>query len=643
MRRLGDHAAVILLLLIATLHVVSGGLSCDELVLTDPAPPIELISRQELHDLPPFFSTYAAFHRHQLRRLAADRSTGVRVLVLYCETGGSCGGLGDRFLGAANALYLALATRRVLLLRQWPVPLSDTLLPRAIDWLTLAECAHRRADVDVYAKGDAFNVTALVLPALGHASVVAVRVNEPDGWDDLLASPAVAHALRQVRVTEGDVRMWAAQGLGGQGASGGHLADHDVHGWHSQNSDVSRGKESREGSWSDLAGGSPGLMGASGAYGPNAGSIYAPPHGPKLFAWAWRFLFRESPALAASLGKLRDRLGLSAPHCPGCHALGQLPVSSRQSPLKLPVLPSLASSQLALSSSASLPASLSTRVTGDGGVALPGQSIPWVGVHIRIGGNAEEFTDDRVHEMADVVKFAACAQRMRGILAAPGGLEKFKSDDDVNGPSMAHSKTHAPGGREGEFKLGGLKDEFKSHGAIAHATSSPTWEATEASSGGWGLDGIRLYVASDSTKAMHVFRDEMSRVHGADPEGVVFIDDAPPFHVERSMRAGTGHHRYTLQEARDRTVDTMAEFMLLSQATCVVASISGFSRIPIDLSRDLVDGTRCMAHFEHCTDQDIRRSLVEPVQLEKPARHGLRKKAKDAALRAAARAAAGRI
>lgn len=82
---------------------------------------------------PRFLDDYAAYHRE-------NKDRGPRYLVYHCIGGATadrCGGLGDRMRGMLFLFRLAIATRRILLLKwTYPVPLEALFRPSLIDWRT---------------------------------------------------------------------------------------------------------------------------------------------------------------------------------------------------------------------------------------------------------------------------------------------------------------------------------------------------------------------------------------------------------------------------------------------------------------------------------------------------------------------------
>eukprot|EP00899_Mesostigma_viride_P006457 jgi/Mesvir1/15812/Mv03368-RA.1 len=214
-------------------------------------------NQASLAELPPPFQEYARFHAASLRAATSmGDHANVRYLVYACETGKQCGGLGDRFKGIVTALYLAMVTRRVLLLHQWPIPLSDSLLPMGVDWLTWAECAYSRSNRAILQFSD--KKTRQIYSGVSNASTSG-------GVDE-----ALADALRPDEFITIKARSATWSDILANRHAKLLLQEHDKTG--------------------SLSGRARGL----------------------LFTWAWRFLFRYSDQLVRSIDDLSSRLGM--PH-----------------------------------------------------------------------------------------------------------------------------------------------------------------------------------------------------------------------------------------------------------------------------------------------------------------------------------------
>jgi len=78
---------------------------------------------------------YAAFHAKGIELLRSGQSQSVKTLTWYCDTLGSCDGMGYQFQGLTTTWILGMLTGRVVLFR-WhqKSTVSDYLSPNMIDW-----------------------------------------------------------------------------------------------------------------------------------------------------------------------------------------------------------------------------------------------------------------------------------------------------------------------------------------------------------------------------------------------------------------------------------------------------------------------------------------------------------------------------
>ena len=78
---------------------------------------------------------YAAFHAKGIELLRSGQSQSVKTLTWYCDTLGSCGGMGYQFQGLTTTWILGMLTGRVVLFRWHQKSIvSDYLSPNMIDW-----------------------------------------------------------------------------------------------------------------------------------------------------------------------------------------------------------------------------------------------------------------------------------------------------------------------------------------------------------------------------------------------------------------------------------------------------------------------------------------------------------------------------
>ncbi|XXQ33522.1 t-SNARE coiled-coil homology domain-containing protein [Plasmodiophora brassicae] len=150
------------------------------------------------------FSRYVAFHAER------RRAPHARYLVWQCPAGiWKCGGIGDRARGIVYAFLLAVATERVFLidLPANPVPLSETVRPNALDWLTdTAAVLALHDNVTIATRSGSTNpllVHNMTEGALASAPVVIVRTSF-EGWcTAVLEVGAFAAALDRFGVPNG--------------------------------------------------------------------------------------------------------------------------------------------------------------------------------------------------------------------------------------------------------------------------------------------------------------------------------------------------------------------------------------------------------------------------------------------------------
>eukprot|EP00899_Mesostigma_viride_P015946 jgi/Mesvir1/24352/Mv11028-RA.1 len=510
----------------------------------------------ELHEaIPDFLRTYARFHRQSLLQLVSGApstpsSPPVKFLIFTCLPG-RCGGFGDRFKGIASALYLALVTRRVLLIQHPQFPLTDSLLPHGIDWDTPALC----------------------LPTHGQTNTTMNTTHPGADPSQPAFDPsqhAVIHALEPPPRYYVDGVYWFLGGVfDGERLVRECLASPARYIYLLLNSAA----------WNAIL------------EAPAAAAAMAKQqvHGPRL-AWAWHFLFRQSDELTRQIAAMRAELG------------------------------------------------------------IPGDGTPWVAVHLRVGQATGEFVDQRRTSLfCDIDHaaraFATCAARIAQLVTG-----RQPGTGTALGPAVANGGAleAATSGSKSEMDASSwqARPDPRASGSSSYArlvvdTSGPglvspsagigeadepgDWErvagvgnkggVSQGSQGGVGraLDPrrITIFIASDNRNATAILRAALvagghddaaitytglKTVHSDMPEGSSPSSHNPydtrridPEDVVASMLAEP-----VTVAVRDAMVRTMAEFVLLSQATCVVAEgISGFSGMGILLSRDLATGARC--------------------------------------------------
>ena len=107
--------------------------------------------------------------------------------------------------------------------------------------------------------------------------------------------------------------------------------------------------------------------------------------------------------------------------------------------------------------------------------------------------------------------------------------------------------------------------------------------------GRWGIRGVvmPLLVISDSSE----FKEASERISGA-----TYVKSTMLFHIDRSIATNT-----TL--LAQGNIDTYAELLLLSRATCIVGSHSGFSGVAAAISDE--NEPRCFCMFDDCSNEDF--------------------------------------
>eukprot|EP00899_Mesostigma_viride_P015482 jgi/Mesvir1/23935/Mv10710-RA.1 len=176
---------------------------------------------------------------------------------------------------------------------------------------------------------------------------------------------------------------------------------------------------------------------------------------------------------------------------------------------------------------------------------IPGDGSPWVATHMRVG-NSQEFKDNRRSPLFCTVDeggkdYALCAAHLAGVASRP---------------------------------------PFVSAGAGSVNPSS-----------------VPIFIASDNEEAIH--RMHAHLVAGGHRDDAVSYTGRKAMHVDAGVPNATLGSPTALQGspyASERAVfmHTLAELLLLSQATCLVTgALSGFSVVAMLLSQDLVTGARC--------------------------------------------------
>jgi hypothetical protein len=102
----------------------------------------------------------------------------------------------------------------------------------------------------------------------------------------------------------------------------------------------------------------------------------------------------------------------------------------------------------------------------------------------------------------------------------------------------------------------------------------------------------KIYVASDKPETKSKFQQQ-------DPTSIRFMADMEIFHIDRSMRKD--FKNFTLAET-----DVWSELQILTEATCIVYSRSGFS----ELAAWVGSFPRCAVKFDDCAEDKIKHALA---------------------------------
>eukprot|EP00899_Mesostigma_viride_P006352 jgi/Mesvir1/15718/Mv03297-RA.1 len=278
-----------------SLASVTLGLDCPKSI-----PPLDVDIDPRLPD---FLRDYAQFHKESLQ------SDSAQYIIYTCTDVNACGDFGNRLAGIADALYLAVVTRRVLLIHHTPFPLEDSLRPRAIDWLSRASCLYDPEHTPVI---------PTVIQRPGPAGMGQPGKAEPAPGDPVPAplddlvnlnagGPLVDTVVKHFQgekvlafpgVTGDNIGVWdeIMATPEAQKVLSASARDHPT--------DYSSNIDNPTGGTSNSNNGD-----GAGSAGVDTFAV-EPPMGPQIFAWAWAFLFQPSPSLTQSLSQLRKRLQL---------------------------------------------------------------------------------------------------------------------------------------------------------------------------------------------------------------------------------------------------------------------------------------------------------------------------------------------
>ena len=94
----------------------------------------KMASKDQAFSFSPWVQDYISFHQSSVAD--GKLKDGARYIVYECKDGSiPCGGAGDRLIGMIKMFYLALCSRRVLVIdAPFPIPLEQVLNPSHIEW-----------------------------------------------------------------------------------------------------------------------------------------------------------------------------------------------------------------------------------------------------------------------------------------------------------------------------------------------------------------------------------------------------------------------------------------------------------------------------------------------------------------------------
>ena len=149
------------------------GIQCEELSYTKRYK-IELKRYWKL------INDYRVFHEDGVRKLNSEKSSDVRTLTWHCTDTYDCGGLGHRVNGITAFLLLAIASKRVLLLKWDKTSVEKTyLLPNMIDW-RYPDHSLKGSFEDLgrfFLRGDEKNPMTMIEPLAGDTNHLAMLFN----------------------------------------------------------------------------------------------------------------------------------------------------------------------------------------------------------------------------------------------------------------------------------------------------------------------------------------------------------------------------------------------------------------------------------------------------------------------------------
>jgi hypothetical protein len=174
-----------------------------------PAPSPSLTATQNCSEEESFrcchwYKDYVAFHQREANKLLSGRSD-VRTIIYECHEA-LCGGLGDRLTGIASLFFVAVVTRRALIIDHTkPLPLRESLVPLSdIDWDIAHDLRHlqdRSAHLSLVDKYDKVSADKLFDTASSDVPVLRVSINRYFVgkliWDKFSQGPYIGSMRRK--------------------------------------------------------------------------------------------------------------------------------------------------------------------------------------------------------------------------------------------------------------------------------------------------------------------------------------------------------------------------------------------------------------------------------------------------------------
>jgi acid phosphatase class B len=158
----------------------------------------------------PWVQDYITFHKSALEN--GQLKEDAKYIIYTCKDGKiECGGIGDRVIGMIKMFYLAMMTRRVLVMdADFPVPLTLVLDPAHIQWN--AKFPHTDANFpDLIWKADGENNLSLRSETRGYRIRQTGGVPRKLALDDLWSSELMANHLKMNQWAELASKMTLAE------------------------------------------------------------------------------------------------------------------------------------------------------------------------------------------------------------------------------------------------------------------------------------------------------------------------------------------------------------------------------------------------------------------------------------------------